>query len=104
MQKFDVPVGTPVQYFHAGDKSNPAAAVITRINDEGIADLCVFPMYGGELIPRQIVRHEMDDWHYHNPDQTRVYGFWNFLPNPLPITEPTKTEKKSIPEPAKGRS
>lgn len=93
-----VPVGLPVHYHRSGTEDpEPVAAIITHINDEGVADLVEFPRHGGELVPKRGVRHFDDPWHKSSPDVSRQYGAWKFLPE----VEVKKPEKKQLPESSK---
>ena len=90
-------VGTPVQFFSSGSVgADPYAAAVTSCNEEGVADLVLFPKFGGTLICKLGVRHASDEWHKEHPDASRQIGCWDHIPEDKP------TPTKELPEP-KGR-
>ncbi len=84
-----VPVGLPVQYFRTINDTEAIPATITHINPDGITDLVLVPRHGGTLNNKHGVRHIDDPWHKENPDVSRNYGAWNFMPE----VEEIKTDK-----------
>lgn len=97
---YTVPVGTPVHYFRQALDSlhEPVAAILTNINDEGVADIVEIPRFGGTMAPKCGVRYVEDPWHKVSPDVSRNYGAWGFIPEVKEI----ETKKKPIPELVKG--
>lgn len=91
-------VGTPVQFHSSGTVGNdPYAAVVTACNEEGVADLVLFPKFGGTLIGKLGVRNATDPWHKEHPDVSRQTGCWDFIPS-----DDVESAPKQLPEP-KGR-
>lgn len=91
-----VPVGLPVHYYRTVTDSQPEGAAITHINEDGIADVVTIPRHGGTLTPKRGVRHISDPWHKENPDVSRNYGAWDFMPE--------VEEKKPEPKPKQSGS
>jgi len=90
-------VGEPVQFYSSGEAGkDPTAAVVTSCNEEGVANLVVFPMFGGTMTGKLGIRHAADPWHKEHPEASRGSGCWDFIP------EDKAALSKELPEP-KGR-
>lgn len=90
-------VGEPVQFYSSGEVGkDPVAGVVTGCNEDGIADLVVFPKFGGTLTGKLGVRHAEDPWHREHPEASRSSGCWDFIPGDKAALS------KELPEP-KGR-
>ncbi len=100
--QFEVPIGEPVHFLRGGSEEHVIPALLTAINEEGVADLVEIPRFGGSMNPRMGVRFKDDPWHKENPDQSRETGVWRFRPSV--VVKETEAEekpvKKQIPEPA----
>lgn len=98
---FEVPTGEPVHFLRGGSEEHVIPALLTAINEEGVADLVEVPRFGGNMFPRMGVRFIDDPWHKENPEQSRETGVWRFRPAMKEIeTEEAEPQKKKIPEPA----
>lgn len=89
-----VPVGLTVQYFRTVQDTEAIPATITHINPDGITDLALVARHGGTLVAKRGVRHIDDPWHKENPDVSRNYGAWRFMPE-VEEVKPEKPQKQS---------
>lgn len=93
-------VGTTVNYYKSGSvDKDPEAGIVTRCNEEGVADIAVVPRFGGTLIGKPGIRNARDGWHQDHPEISKQNGCWEFIPADEPEV---KQEPKPIPDP-KGR-
>jgi len=93
---FNVCVGKAVQFYPDGDKRNPAAALVTKVHEEGMVNLEVF--YGGFSEQRAAVRHTSDSVLAANIELRTRTGCWDHLPVEKEV-QVIDAPAKKLPEP-----